>query len=327
MTTRPPVFDRLSSLADPIRARLLLALERQELTVSELRSVLQLPQSTVSRHLKLLADEGWLLSRANGTSNWYRLVRDLDPGARRLWQAVREPVAKTPAARRDAGRIRAVLAARHSRSQEFFATTAGRWDRLRAGLFGPATQWLALGGLLDPDWTVADLGAGTGELAAILSPLVRRVIALDQSSAMLQAARHRLKGLANVEVRNGALEALPLQDGTVHLALAVLVLHHLIEPPRAVTEAARVLAPGGRLVVVDMAPHQHTEYREQMGHQWLGFAAETVTAWFAATSLQRPSYRPLPPHPAAKGPTLFVASAFKAVDQRLGTGGRSPRRE
>jgi len=306
----PALFERLATLADPTRCRLLLALERQELTVSELKAALQLPQSTVSRHLKVLADDGWLLIRENGTSNWYRMAgRDLDPGARRLWQAVRDQASATASARRDGERIRGVVAARHARSQEFFATTAGQWDRVRADLFGGGVEWMTLGGLLDPEAVVGDLGTGTGPLAAALAPLVGRVIAVDESPAMIRAARERLRGSPNVELRAGALEALPIDAASLDLAFIVLVLHHLADPARAVEEAARALKPRSRLVMVDMMIHERSEYRELMGHQWLGFDQDTVARWCREAQLDGFAYRPLPPQQNAKGPLLFVASA------------------
>lgn len=310
MTTA--VFDRLAALSDPIRCRLLLALERQELTVTELRAVLQLPQSTVSRHLKVLADEGWLSSRASGTSNWYRMsARELDPAARRLWQAVRDECADTPAATRDLERVKTVLAARHSRSQQFFASTAGQWDKVREELFGAGTEWFALAGLLDPSWTVADLGAGTGQLTAALAPLVHRVVAVDESAAMIKAARQRLQGTQNVELRQGTLESLPIEPASLDLAIAALVLHYLPEPARAIDEACRALKPGGRLIVVDMMPHERSDYRELMGHQWLGFDQETLSHWGREAGLTDVSYRGLAPRPNARGPLLFVAAGTK----------------
>jgi ArsR family transcriptional regulator len=306
------VFDRLATLADPIRARLLLALERQELAVNELRSVLQLPQSTVSRHLKVLGEEGWIHSRASGTTNWYRMsARELDPGARELWRVVRDQVVDSPAARRDVERIKSVMAARQTRSQEFFATTAGQWDRLRAELFGGEVEWFALAGLLEPSWVVADLGTGTGQLASTVAPLVGRVIAVDESAAMLKAAGQRLQGIENVDLRQGKLESLPLDAGTVDLALMVLVLHYLPEPARAIEEASRVLKPRGRLVIVDMMPHERADYRETMGHQWLGFDRDVVAGWHRDSGLTGSTYRRLVPKPNVKGPLLFVAAAVK----------------
>ncbi len=124
------IHDHLASLADTTRSRLLLLLDRQELTVSELCGITQLPQSTVSRHLKALADTDWISSRAEGTSNLYTLAKDLDPAARRLWTLVREQVGPTAAAAQDQRRLQAALAERRTKSQEFFSSGAGQWDRV-----------------------------------------------------------------------------------------------------------------------------------------------------------------------------------------------------
>ncbi|CAN5271456.1 metalloregulator ArsR/SmtB family transcription factor [soil metagenome] len=304
------IFDRMAALADGTRSRLLLVLERHELTVGELCAVLQLPQSTVSRHLKVLADDGWVLSRAEGTSRRYRMLADrLDSAAKRLWQLVREQVAGMPAADQDAQRVRSVLAERRSTSQEFFSSTAGQWDRVRTELFGHRADLRALLGLLDEEWTVGDLGCGTGQVAESLAPFVRRVIAVDDSSAMLAAARKRLSDLENLDLRSGDLAALPVADGELDAAVLFLVLHHIVEPAQIVAEVARVLRPGGRLLLVDMTPHDRAEYRQRMGHMWQGFSAEQVAGWLEAEGLGSVRYQPLPADPEAKGPTLFAASA------------------
>lgn len=310
MNTSPAIFDRMSALADSTRSRLLLVLERHELTVGELCQVLQLPQSTVSRHLKLLGDEGWVSARAEGTSRRYRMPADrLDADARQLWQLVRREVAELAGAAQDAERLRSVLAQRSTRSREFFSSAAGEWDRLRADLFGRRADLLGLLGLLDEAWTVGDLGCGTGQMAASLAPFVARVIAVDGSPAMLEAARARLAGTPNVEVREGELESLPIEPGTLDAAVAFLVLHYVAEPADALAQAARALKPGGRLLVVDMMPHDREEYRQAMGHVWQGFETERLGGWMADAGLTAFRYVPLPPDPAAKGPTLFAASA------------------
>src|SRR5581483_11536471 len=214
---RSPVFGRLAALSDPIRARLLAALERHELTVGELHRALQLPQSTVSRHLRALADARLVVSREDGTSNRYRIADwNGDAAGKRLWHAVRDELAGLTAVQRDAERVRGVLAARHTTSQKFFASGAGQWERVRTGLFGERVELLALLGLLDPTWTLADLGCGTGHFADAAAPFVSRVIAVDESAAMLRAARARLARRTNVEVRQGSLEDLPLEPGEPH---------------------------------------------------------------------------------------------------------------
>lgn len=316
MNSRAPVIlDHLSALADPTRSRLLLLLERHELTVSELCGVLQLPQSTVSRHLKALGDAGWIGARAEGTSHLYAMARpatgDLDGSARRLWLLVREQVAGTPAATQDQRRLSAVVADRRTKSQEFFSSSAGQWDRLRSELFGDRFHLAALVAFADPAWIVGDLGCGTAEVSAAVAPFVDRVIAVDASAAMLQAAKRRLNGTPNVELRRGDLEALPVDDGRLDAAVTMLVLHYVPEPEKALAEAARVLKPGGRLVIVDMLPHDRESYRQQMGHVWLGFSEAQVARLLEGAGFTGTRVVPLPVDADAKGPALFVATAKK----------------
>lgn len=305
-----PIFDRLSALADPTRSRLLLLLDRHELTVSELCQVLQLPQSTVSRHLKVLGEGGWVAWRADGTSRRYRASADrVAASGRRLWSLVREQVAGSPAAAQDARRVRPVLAQRRSASQEFFSTAAGQWDRLRSELFGSRADVVGLLGLLDPEWTVGDLGCGTGQVTELLAPFVGQVLAVDESAAMLAAARKRLAPFGNVAVREGDLAGLPIDDGVLDAALLFLVLHYTADPAAILREVARVLRPGGRLLVVDMMPHDRSEFHQVMGHVWQGFAAEDMGRWLESAGLDRFRYHPLAPDPAARGPALFAAAA------------------
>ncbi len=317
-----PLLEGMAVLAEPVRARLLAVLERQELTVSEVCAVLQLPQSTASRHLKALVDGGWVAARREGTSRHYAALPARWPVAgRQLWALVRDQMAGTPAEEEDRRRLEGVLARRRSRSQEFFSGAAGRWSELRRELFGRGFELQALPGLLDPGWVLGDLGCGTGQTSETRAPFVRRVIAVDDSEAMLAAARRRFaaahggagKGAANVELRQGRLETLPVADGELDAALLVLVLHHLPDPGRALREAGRALRPGGRLLVVDMLPHSRQEYRQQMGHLWLGFAADQLTDWLRTAGFGGTRFHPLPTDPDAKGPGLFVAGAQRAA--------------
>ena len=313
-STAPTVFAHLPVLGDLTRCRMLLLLERQELTVAEICSVMQTPQSTISRHLKALADGGWVGARADGTSRLYRGLRDaMDPAAQRLWELVREQITDTASALQDGRRLERVIADRRSKSRQFFTTSAGQWDKLRGELFGRSFHLSALLGLLDPQWTVGDLGCGTGQVAEVLAPWVRQVIAVDESAAMLQAAKRRVRGLANVEVRRGALEALPIPDASLDALTCVLVLHHLPAPELALAEAARVLRPGGRLLLADMMPHDRDSYRHQMGHVWLGFSEPEITRYLTEAGFESTRLQPLPPDPSAQGPTLFAAAARRGT--------------
>src|SRR6187401_2679429 len=151
------ILDHMSALSDPIRCRMLLLLEKHELTVTELCAVLQMPQSSVSRHLKTLADDDWVTSRRDGTSRFYSMpLEELDSGAKRLWPLIREQVSGTSGAGQDDRRLRSVLARRRAKSQEFFASAAGGWDRIRGELFGDEFFLWALLGLIDPALVVGD---------------------------------------------------------------------------------------------------------------------------------------------------------------------------
>ena len=321
----PAILAWMSALADPTRARLLRLVEQHELTVADLCAVLQLPQSTVSRHLKVLFDEGWVAARAEATSRLYRMARDQqNPAARRLWGLLREQTEGTRLAQNDDRRLQSVLAQRQSRSQAFFTSSAGHWDRLRSEMFGERFDLLALPGLLDAEWVFGDLGCGTGQLSASVAPFVARVIAVDGSRAMLRAARQRLRGFANVDVRQGDLAALPVDDATLDAATLCLVLHHIPEPVAVLRAAGRALRPGGRLLVIDMIRHDRREYQHQMGHVWLGFDAGELTSWFEAAGFEAIHVRPLPPTPRAKGPGLFAASGRRASTPTSSNGRRKP---
>jgi len=305
----PPIFHRMTALADTTRSRVLLVLERHELTVNEIRSVLQLPQSTVSRHLKVLADHGWVVSRPEGTSRRYRMTDKLEPSTRRLWHLVREQVIATSAAAQDARRVQSVLAHRRTRSQKFFSSAAGQWDRLRGELFGSRADIMGFLGLIDESWTVGDLGCGNGQLSELIAPYAGSVVAVDDSPAMIAAARKRLVPFDNVSIRAGSLEALPIDDASLDVALVFLVLHYVVEPELAIIEAHRVLKPGGRLIIMDMMPHDRQDLADEMGHVWRGFSEDQLAGLLQSAGFPGWRYRPLPADASARGPTLFTLVA------------------
>ncbi|MDV3207378.1 MAG: metalloregulator ArsR/SmtB family transcription factor, partial [Rhodococcus ruber] len=172
------IHARLGSLADSNRTRLLLLLSRHERSVNELCAAVQLPQSTVSRHLKVLGDEGWVVSRAEGPSRFYRLAPRLDRGARRLWSLVRQEVTLDAEAAQDEERAKQAIAHRRTKSREFFSGAAGEWDALREEMLGARAGLSGLLALVDPGWVIGDLGCGTGAVAAELAPYVRGVVAV-----------------------------------------------------------------------------------------------------------------------------------------------------
>ncbi len=308
----PRIFEHMAALADAVRCRLLLVLQGQELTVSDLCAVLQLPQSTVSRHLKTLADGGWIGSRPDGTRRLYRLTLDRAAGAaRQLWELARGEIESGRTSHADRARLASVLARRRDRSRAFFAQSGARWDALRDELFGTHVHASALLGLLDPSWSVGDLGCGSGPVSAAVAPFVRQVVGVDGSLTMLALAAERLQPFDNIELHQGELESLPLRTESLDVATQILVLHHLQRPERAVAEAARCLRAGGRLLIVDMLPHDRVQYQQEMGHVWLGFPEESVRHMLVTAGFTAIRFRPLPPAPEAKGPALFAASGVR----------------
>jgi ArsR family transcriptional regulator len=309
----PPITDRLSALSEPVRLRVCRVLEHHELTVGELAKVLQLPQSTVSRHLKMLSEAGWTQKRAEGTAALYRLVLDdLPPEARQLWVLVRGQMGDEAHVADDDRRVRAVLAERAPNTQAFFGRLGGDWDRVRKELFGNECTGRALAALLPRTWTIADFGSGTGNTADILGPFVREVILIDQSATMLDAARHRLSARTNVRFLEAPVDRVPLADGSVDAATCLLVLHHLANPAGAVREMARVVKPSGVVLVLDMVAHDRADYRHTMGHAHLGFTSDATSDLLTHAGLRVRTIQTLPSYPDARGPDLFVAVAEKS---------------
>lgn len=303
----------LAQLGDIARVRLLRLVEQAELGVGELATAAQLPQSTVSRHLKALHEHGWIVKRSEGTASFYRLLpQALDPDLRRLWETTRDRVAGGPGFADDDTRLGEVLASRRTDSQAFFGRVGGEWHEMRQELFGAGFGPEAMLGLLDPDWVVADLGCGTGDAAERLAPVVREVIAVDREPAMLQACRKRLGNRDNIRFVEAELLSLPLENASVDAAVIMLVLHHLSDPASVLTEVSRVLRPGGRVLVVDMVSHEREEYRHDMGHQHLGFDESVVRSWATFAGFDRSTWRRLRPSPGGRGPGLFAAGLFKA---------------
>jgi ArsR family transcriptional regulator len=299
---------RLAAMGDLLRWRVLALLEREELGVGEVARALQLPQSTASRHLKALLQGGWVARRSEGPSGLYRLAGAAMPDeARVLWELARPALERHPEAAQDRARLASVLADRRVDSRAFFGRVGGDWSDVRRELFGDRVTSLALLDLLDPTWTVADLGCGTGEAAELLAPCVGRVIAVDRERAMLDAARKRLAARRNVEFRQGALESLPLKDGEVDACVMMLVLHHVPDPGAVLAQAGRVMRAGGFALVVDLVPHDRRAYAASMGHLHMGFGEAALAGFASAAGLQLVRHRALPPEPRTSGPGLFSA--------------------
>ena len=297
------IFQKLQVLGDPLRARILRVLDGGEFSVGELTSILQSPQSTVSRHVKVLLDAGWIRRRSEGTSSWLSFsTPQLDRGSLELWRLVSE---ECGAPESDMARMRSVLALRQMDSQAFFRQVGAGWRELRRDLFGESFLLPTLLSLLPADIVVADLGCGTGDSLLALGGCAK-VIGVDRSPEMLAIAKDRLEGRDNVELREGSMESLPLGDGEADAILCMLALHHVAKAGTAMQEISRSLRPGGRLVLLDMVEHGREEFRRNMGHQHLGFARDTVEE-AAGPHLSMEQWRLLPKESGSLGPPLFIA--------------------
>ena len=313
-TPKPPdrLLAGLAGLADPTRLRLLAVLERHELGVAELTEVLRLPQSTVSRHLKVLADSGFLGARADGTSRT-TASRSSSPAP----AASGAPRARAPRAGPRSSRIGS-----GSTAASWPAATrpTGSSPARPATGSGSAPSSTARGSsprpslaLLPKDLVVADLGCGTGDLTARLARRVAHVHAVDRSAAMLRAARRRVEALGNVSLHEADLEDLPLEDASCDAALLALVLGWTPDPRPVLAEAARVLRPGGTVVVIDLARHDDERFQERLGQARAGFDPADLATLLSAAGLASAQVCPLPPEPGARGPALLSASAERPV--------------
>lgn len=303
------ITDRLAVLSELSRLRLMRLLEAEELAVGEMASIVQMPQSTVSRHLKVLLEGGWIVRRSEGTAARYRMVLDSLPADWvELWQLTRAHLGEPNQIKQDDHRLAETLAARRMDTSSYFGRIGGEWDGIRGELFGHSFADEALLALVPADAVVADLGSGTGEIASRLAAHVSQVHCVDSSTAMLDAARRRLATCRNVTFQQADLSALPFEDGSIDIAVISLVLHHVEQPEQAIAEAVRCVRPGtGRLLVIDMIEHDRVQYRFQMGHVWLGFSKDTVLGWLKAAGLTHLNFARLTADPSARGPELFAA--------------------
>ena len=296
----------LSVLSDRSRVRLLCLLEQQELGVGELARVLAMPQSTVSRHLKMLFELGLLKKRTEGTASLYRM-QEVEGDLHDLWQHTSSRLREEGEFKDDAIRLRQVVLERRSEKVSFFGRVGSDWHMIRRELFGTGFTEEALLGLLPGGWTVADLGCGTGDASERLAPVVQRVFAID-------AARKRLEAFDNVEFVSAELDALPIEAGSLDAAVLMLVLHHQQDPQAIVREVRRVLRPGGRLVIVDMMSHDRRDLVEAMGHVHLGFGRDEVQSLASGGGLELKRFRRLHAPLSGRGPDLFSAMLSNPAD-------------
>ncbi len=268
------------ALADVSRLRLVSVLLHGPYSVAELQQILDMGQSRVSRHLKLLSEAGLARVRREGTWAYYEAVGEKSERAvSQQIELIREVAGGLPNASEDEARRLVCLEKRRQISQAFHERVASKWSRLREDLFGDGLVIERTIEQIENAAVVADLGCGAGELLGLLATRADKVIGVDSSTGMLEQARLavlRVDADCEIELRLGSLEHLPLADGEVDAALINMVLHHLADPPAVLREVRRILKKSGRLVICDFARHDQEWMREKYGDQWLGFTDQEL---------------------------------------------------
>jgi ArsR family transcriptional regulator len=296
----PSIVKILRVVADPNRLRILLLLRGEELSVAELQEILTMGQSTISTHLSQLKQASLVEDRRTGKSNLY----SLSPAARGrlLDELLGEAKAELPESGPDQAAMRCVLRKRQDKMRTFFDSVAGRLGKD----YVPGKSWKSVAEALlrlMPPLIIADLGAGEGAFALLVAQRAKKVIAVDNSAKMIEVARDQALrlGVANIDYRLGDMEELPIDSGSVDLIFFSQSLHHALHPERAVNEANRILAPGGRIVILDLVKHRFEEARELYADEWLGFSEtelESMLEKAAFTAIQTSVVHkdPEPPH-------------------------------
>jgi ArsR family transcriptional regulator len=302
------ILDVFKALGDEARLRILRAVEIAELSVAEIVDALKMPQSSVSRHLKPLRDSGLLETRREGTSVYYRRGPVFQDAT--FARLMTEKLADLPGASRDRAAVDKVIELRRRASTKFFDEIAGRYSSLTQ----PGGGWQALAAALAAGFagqTVADIGCGEGDLTLLLARFAKRVMAIDLSAQMLRVVQERSAeaGVARrVTVGKGDLEQLPLESGSLDAAFVSQVLHHAARPEQALVEAARILKPDGRLILLDLAQHDQEWVRSEWADQWLGFTERDLRGWLGAAGLKLDVFQTLEGPAPAFSVVMMVAT-------------------
>lgn len=319
------LVDILKAAGETTRLRLLVLLSAGDLTVTDLTDILGQSQPRISRHLKLLTEDGLIERYQEGAWAYFRLRRD--GAAVELVQAILATVERNdPVLLRDGQRLEAVKRQRSERAQDYFNRNASAWDELRKLHVSDAAVEAALVRLIGrtPVDSLLDLGTGTGRILQLLSGIYRRAIGIDTSRDMLSVARANLDkaGIVTATVRHGDILNLPVEGQDFDLVTIHQVLHFLDQPELAIAEAARVLRPGGRLVVVDLAPHTLEYLRNEHAHVRLGFSHQTMREWLEKVGLDVVEAADLTS--GKQGSPALTATVWLARDRRLLIAGGEP---
>ncbi|PIE61278.1 MAG: ArsR family transcriptional regulator [Desulfobacterales bacterium] len=314
------VIKQFKALSDPTRLRLVNILDRYELNVNEIVSVVEMIQSGVSRHLRILLDAGLLTARKDGSYIYYTAAQDHD--ARAMIELACRRVADDPLFSADLHRADLCLVLRKARAKRFFKTVAPQWDRLKQEVLGnfdlnglfeahlkSRVVASSMGVRREKDGVVADLGCGTGEmLSRCLDLGLKTLIGVDASPEMLEQARLRLPERPDLELRLGELENLPMRDREVNAVVMSMVLYHIGEPAKSILEVYRVLSPGGWFLLADFLQHPNAQIKEIIGGSWLGFTRSQIQAWLSAAGFH---LRTLDVYPVEKELSIIFFVAQK----------------
>ncbi|MDX1973798.1 MAG: metalloregulator ArsR/SmtB family transcription factor [Candidatus Sumerlaeia bacterium] len=315
-------FTRLFKLlGDPTRLRLLRLLAAHELSVMELAAATQLSQSRISNHLKLLREEEMIQERRDGSWRYYRVDEErLSESARAVWESCGESLLSDDTYSADSARLNTILLQRKPLHSNVFDALAGDWDSIRDELFGDMIPRQLLKLFFPENQVVADLGTGTGYLLELLGDRPRKVIAVDQSDAMMEVARRKVEalGLDNVEFRIGDAQTPPLHAGEVDLVTMIMMMHHLEQPEKAIRNSIPSLKPNGHLLIIDFVRHEKVWLREILGHRWLGFDRSELEAQFGELGLELVGWSILPGRSwmATDNQRLDIPDAFAALVRR-----------
>ena len=322
------VIAALKAAGEATRLRIVALLSHGELTVKDLTAILGQSQPRISRHLRLLVEAGLVDRYPEGAWVFYRLT-DEGPARRFVGNLLALTDGNDPVVSRDRERLGEAKREHGEAAQRYFAANAAEWDTIRALHVAEDAVEAAMTAALGPRVFdgLLDLGTGTGRLLELFAPLYRRAIGIDASNDMLAVARANLDraGIANAQVRLGDIHHLPFARNSFDVVTVHQVLHYLDDPERAIAEAARVMRPGGRLLVVDFAPHDLEFLRERHAHRRLGFARQSMRQWLEAPGLSLESARDLAPGDRA-GDKLTV-TLWLAKDRRIAVAGEGRGRE
>ena len=283
----------LKAFGETTRLRILRLIAAQELSVNELVEALDMPQSRISRHLAVLRHVQLAEVRREGNRIYYRMAADgIEPFCRALWEVIRAVVSEAEFFPPDLARLRETLARREARTKEYFDVVLTEWDRIRRNYIEDTLSFLVVSSLIRPGAVAVDVGTGTGEVLCWLAQMAAEVIGVDRSEKMLEVSRERVarSGLQNVELLLGEAEALPLDHCVCDTAFSSMLLHHLGDPGQGVREMARVVKPGGKVVISDLVKHDFDWTREVMADVWLGFTEAQIRQWLTGAGLADITY-------------------------------------